>query len=64
MIMYVAEVLEELTKSCNLYIVTGGGETARECIKIARDLSAMCIPNPFPIIKKLQKLRRKVRKRK
>lgn len=36
----VAKVLEELAKSCNLYIVTGGGETARECIKIARDLGA------------------------
>jgi uridylate kinase len=36
----VAEVLEELAKSCNLYVVTGGGEVARECIKIARDLSA------------------------
>jgi len=36
----VAEVLEELVKSCNLYVVTGGGEIARECIKIARDLGA------------------------
>jgi len=36
----VAEVLEELAKSCNLYVVTGGGEIARECIKIARDLGA------------------------
>jgi len=36
----VAEALEELAKSCNLYIVTGGGETARERIKIARDLGA------------------------
>jgi uridylate kinase len=36
----VAEVLEELVKSCNLYVVTGGGEVARECIKIARDLGA------------------------
>ncbi len=36
----VAEVLEELAKSCNLYIVTGGGEIARERIKIARDLGA------------------------
>ena len=36
----VAEVLEELAKSYNLYVVTGGGETARECIKIARDLGA------------------------
>jgi len=36
----VAEVLKELARSYNLYIVTGGGETARECIKIARDLGA------------------------
>jgi len=36
----VAEVLEELAKSYNLYVVTGGGEIARECIKIARDLGA------------------------
>jgi uridylate kinase len=36
----VAEVLEELAKSCNLYVVTGGGVIARECIKIARDLGA------------------------
>ncbi len=36
----VAEVLEGLAKSYNLYIVTGGGETARECIKIARNLGA------------------------
>jgi len=36
----VAEVLKKLAKSYNLYIVTGGGETARECIKIARDLGA------------------------
>ncbi len=53
-----AEVLEELAKSCNLYIVTGGGETACECIKIARDLSAMCIPNPFPIINAEAKVRK------
>ncbi len=36
----VAEVLEALAKSYKLYIVTGGGETARECIKIARNLGA------------------------
>jgi uridylate kinase len=36
----IAEVLEELTGSCTLYVVTGGGEIARECIKIARDLGA------------------------
>ncbi len=36
----VAEVLEELAKSYNLYVVTGGGEIARECIQIARDLGA------------------------
>ncbi len=36
----IASVLEELAKSCNLYMVTGGGEIARERIKIARDLGA------------------------
>jgi len=36
----VAEVLEELAKLYNLYVVTGGGEIARERIKIARDLGA------------------------
>ncbi|MHC1623206.1 MAG: UMP kinase [Candidatus Methanospirareceae archaeon] len=36
----VAEVLEELAKSCNLYVVTGGGERAREYINIARELDA------------------------
>jgi uridylate kinase len=36
----VAEVLEELAKSCNLYVVTGGGERAREYISIARELGA------------------------
>jgi len=36
----VAEVLDELAQSCNLYVVTGGGERAREYITIARDLGA------------------------
>ncbi len=36
----IAEALEELAESCDLYVVTGGGEIARECIKIARDLGA------------------------
>ena len=36
----IAEMLDELAESCNLYVVTGGGEKARECIKIARDLDA------------------------
>ncbi len=36
----VAEVLEELAKSCNLYVVTGGGERAREYINTARELGA------------------------
>ncbi len=36
----VAEVLEELAESCNLYVVTGGGERAREYINTARELGA------------------------
>jgi len=36
----IAEVLEEIVKSCCLYIVTGGGKIARERIKIARALGA------------------------
>ena len=36
----IAEVMEELAKSCNLYVVTGGGVMARDCIAIARDLGA------------------------
>ncbi len=36
----VAAMLDELAKSCNLYVVTGGGERAREYINIARDLGA------------------------
>ncbi|MHC1610133.1 MAG: UMP kinase [Candidatus Methanospirareceae archaeon] len=36
----VAAVLDEIAKSCNLYVVTGGGERAREYITIARELGA------------------------
>jgi uridylate kinase len=36
----IAEVLEELAKSCSLYVVTGGGVIARDCIAIARSLGA------------------------
>ncbi|MFZ2071348.1 MAG: UMP kinase [Halobacteriota archaeon] len=36
----VAEVLEELAQSHGLYVVTGGGERAREYIKIAREIGA------------------------
>lgn len=36
----VAAMLDELAKSCNLYVVTGGGERAREYINIARELGA------------------------
>jgi uridylate kinase len=39
-IKQIAEVLEEIAKSYNLYIVTGGGKIARERIKIARALGA------------------------
>jgi uridylate kinase len=36
----IAAVLDELAESCALYVVAGGGEIARECIGIARDLGA------------------------
>ncbi len=36
----VAVVLEELAKSHRLYVVTGGGQPARDYIKIARELGA------------------------
>lgn len=36
----VAAVLEELAESHRIYVVTGGGQPAREYIKIARDLGA------------------------
>ena len=36
----VAAMLDELAKPCNLYVVTGGGERAREYIGIARELGA------------------------
>lgn len=36
----IATVLDELAGSCNLCVVAGGGERAREYIKIARDLGA------------------------
>jgi len=36
----VAEVLEELAESHRIYVVTGGGQPAREYIKIARELGA------------------------
>jgi uridylate kinase len=38
----VAAVIEEIaqSKSCTVYVVTGGGELAREYIRIARDLGA------------------------
>lgn len=39
-IKQIADVLEEIAKSYNLYIVTGGGKIARERIKIARALGA------------------------
>ena len=36
----VAVVFDELVHSCNLCVVTGGGERAREYIKLARELGA------------------------
>ncbi|MEA2031982.1 MAG: UMP kinase [Euryarchaeota archaeon] len=39
-IKQIADVLEEIAKSYNLYIVTGGGKIARERIQIARELGA------------------------
>jgi len=36
----IAAVFDELAQSCNLCVVTGGGERAREYIKLARKLGA------------------------
>ena len=36
----IAAVFDELAHSCNLCVVTGGGERAREYIKLARKLGA------------------------
>jgi uridylate kinase len=36
----VAQIFDELAQSCDLYVVTGGGDLARQYIAIARDFGA------------------------